>query len=123
MDIQDFKRLFGLRVQAFRRRSNLTQEELAERIGRSVDTVSNLERGASSTRIETAFRIADALGVGILDLFDVGPAEAPDRERRQMIEHLVGMVSREDAGTIAAVIAQVEILLKVKGGKRPASAD
>ena len=101
-----------------REAAGLTQEELAERIGRSVDTVSNLERGASSTRIETAFRIADALGVGILDLFDVGPAEAPDRERRQMIEQLVEMVSREDAGTMAAVVAQVEILLRVKGGKR-----
>ena len=114
MDIENFKRLFGLRVQSFRRQQHLTQEELAERIDRSVDTVSNLERGASSTRIETAFRIAEALGIGILDLFDVGPANATDRERRQMIERLNLLLSGEDVETVAAVISQAEILLRVK---------
>lgn len=123
MDIEEFKRLFGLRVQTFRRQQKLTQEALAEKIDRSVDTVSNLERGVSSTRIETAFRLAEALNVNILDLFDVNPANVTDRERRQTIDRLISLVSSEDAETVAAVISQVEILLKVKSGYRPGSAD
>ncbi len=114
MDIDTFKRLFGQRVQTFRRRRQLTQEDLAERIGRSVDMVSNVERGVSSTRIETAFRIAEILGVGLPELFDVGPAVGMERERRELIDRLVELVSGEHAEILAAVIAQTEILLKVR---------
>ena len=115
MDLDEFKRLFGLRVQSFRRRRHLTQEDLAEKVGRSVDTLSNLERGVSSTRIETAFRLAEVLGIEMAELFDVRAADGVDRESRQLIERLVDLVAGQDRETVAAVVAQVEILLKVKG--------
>lgn len=63
------KRL-GLRVKQLRKQRKLSQEDLAERIDKSVDTISNIERGHSSTRISTAFAIAEALKVSFLDLFD-----------------------------------------------------
>jgi len=53
MDADELKRRFGKRVQGLREAQGLTQEQLAARIQRSVDTVSNIERGA--TRIEVAF--------------------------------------------------------------------
>ena len=119
MDIEEFKRRFGLRVQALRKRRQLTQEDLAEQIGRSVDTVSNVERGASSTRIETAFRMAEVLGVEITDLFEINLADGADRQRRQLIERLVDLVSGEDDEIVEAIIAQAEILLRVKAFKQP----
>lgn len=71
MEIDEFKRRFGARVQTLRRQRGMTQEQLAEAIGKSTDTVSNIETGRLSTRIDTALRIAQSLGVEIPRLFDV----------------------------------------------------
>ena len=118
MDIEDFKRQFGLRVQSFRKRQGLTQEELAERIGRSTDTVSNIERGLNSTRIETAFRIAEVLQIPFIDLFDVGQIQTADRDRRALIGKLLNLIGGEEADILEGIIAQTEILLQVRSTGR-----
>jgi len=64
------QRALGHRIKALRKERKLSQEDLAEMIGKSVDTVSNIERGFSSTRLSTVFEIAEALKVGFIDLFD-----------------------------------------------------
>jgi len=71
MKQSDILKEFGLRVQFLRKEKGLTQAELAEKIERTEDTISNIERGISSTRIETAARIAEALKVQLSDLFDL----------------------------------------------------
>ena len=125
MDIIEFKRQFGLRIQSYRRRSHLTQEELAERIGRSTDTVSNIERGVTSTRIETAFHIAEVLGVPFIEIFDIRHAAATNRERQQLVEQLLELIDTQDADVLAAILAQAEILVKIRtialtsAGKQP----
>ncbi len=48
------------------------------------------------------------------ELFDIGPPMPIDRDRRKLIEQLLEMVTAEDAATIEAVVAQTEILLRVK---------
>jgi len=73
MDADELKRRFGKRVQGLREAQGLTQEQLAARIQRSVDTVSNIERGVNATRIEVAFQIATELGVRLPDLFAFQP--------------------------------------------------
>jgi len=70
---RNHQRLFGNRVKALRKARKLSQEDLAEAIGKSVDTVSNIERGFNSTRISTAFDIANALHVSFVELFDWVP--------------------------------------------------
>lgn len=81
MDGGELKRRFGRRVQGLREAKGLTQEQLADRIGRSVDTVSNIERGVNATRIEVAYQIAVELDVDLPGLFDfdgrVGAAKTP----------------------------------------------
>ena len=114
MEFDEFTRQIGIRVQGLRKKHGMSQEDLAEAIERSTDTVSNIERGFSSTRIETIFRIAGVLGVPIAELFDVGPPLPIDRDRRKLINQLTELVASEDAATIEAVIAQTEILKRVK---------
>lgn len=65
-------RRVGQRVRALRRLRRLTQEQLAERIERSVDTVSSIERGKVAPGLETLVRLATALEVTVLELLDVG---------------------------------------------------
>jgi len=62
------KRQIGLRVRAHRLERRLTQEQLAEQIGRSVESISNLERGVSSPSETTLHRLARALEVPVEQL-------------------------------------------------------
>lgn len=47
----------------------MTQQELAEKAGVSRQTVISVEAGKYSPSLELAFRIADAFGVGIEEVF------------------------------------------------------
>jgi transcriptional regulator with XRE-family HTH domain len=58
----DLKSHIGIRVRSARRRSGLTQERLAEVVAKTVETISNIERGHTLTGLGTLERIAKALG-------------------------------------------------------------
>lgn len=50
-------------------RGEMTQAQLAEAIGMTRQTVIAIEQGKYSPSLEAAFKIADALGVAITDVF------------------------------------------------------
>ena len=56
--------------------SEMTQADLADRIGVTRQTVIAIEQGRYSPTLEMAFRIARALGVALDDVFEY-PDEAP----------------------------------------------
>lgn len=49
--------------------SEMTQSELAERIGMTRQTVAAIEAGKYSPSLEAAFRIAQVFGTGVEDVF------------------------------------------------------
>ncbi|MFE6235948.1 helix-turn-helix transcriptional regulator [Cellulosimicrobium sp. NPDC057862] len=59
-------------------RGEMTQAELAERVGVTRQTVIAIEQGRYSPSLETAFRIARALDAPLDDVFAY-PDEEPDR--------------------------------------------
>jgi putative transcriptional regulator len=58
-------------------RGEMTQQQLAERIGVTRQTVNAIELGKYSPSLETAFRIAEAFGVPLDEVFGYD-GEAPD---------------------------------------------
>jgi len=50
--------------------NEMTQLELAEKIGASRQTILNIEAGKYTPSLDMAFRIADAFGVAIGEVFD-----------------------------------------------------
>lgn len=60
---------FGNRIRVLRGRLALTQEQLAERAGISVDFLSLIERGKNSPSFENLDGLAAALGVTVAQLF------------------------------------------------------
>mgnify|MGYP002577641217 CR=1 FL=1 len=58
----------GQRVRALREESNLTQEQLAEKIGVSIETISSIERGIKMPRLQNFVAIANQLGVSADEL-------------------------------------------------------
>ncbi len=57
------------RLEEFRTRSGWTQQDLAERVGVSRQTIISLERGRYNPSIVLAFRLAREFGVSVEELF------------------------------------------------------
>ena len=68
-EVSQLREKFGQRVRSLRAERGLTQEQLAERAGISVDFLSLVERGKSSPSFENLEEIADALEVSVAELF------------------------------------------------------
>jgi transcriptional regulator with XRE-family HTH domain len=72
----------GIARYVTRRRAELelTQKQLAERMGTSHSAISRVESGQHRTSVATLERLAQALDVRFVMGFESGPREAPVRE-------------------------------------------
>jgi putative transcriptional regulator len=59
-------------------RDEMTQQQLAERIGVTRQTVNAIELGKYSPSLEVAFRIADVFGVPLEQVFQYRPGTKED---------------------------------------------
>jgi len=64
------KKVFGLNIRLERIRQNLTQEELAHRIGRDQSYVSQIESASIAASLDVVDQFAKALAVTPVSLFD-----------------------------------------------------
>ncbi|MDX1394663.1 MAG: helix-turn-helix transcriptional regulator [Gemmatimonadota bacterium] len=62
-------------VRRFRRRHDLTQEELGDRVGVTRQTIISIEGGRYNPSVGLALRLAEALGVTVEELFRLSPEE------------------------------------------------
>lgn len=114
MDSGELKRRFGKHVQGLREAKGLTQEQLADRIGRSVDTVGNIERGVNATRIEVAYQIAIVLGVRLPDLFAF-ERDSQAREPSKASSALADLLDGCDDRTADTMLDLVRVGLRLAG--------
>ena len=63
------KKRFGKRVQALRFQEKMTQEDLANAVGVTVESISNIERGIYGPSFDTLEKLAAALGEEVKNLF------------------------------------------------------
>jgi transcriptional regulator with XRE-family HTH domain len=56
-------------VRARRKALGLTQQQLAERSGCNLQTISRIENAARSTHLDRAYRVAEGLGMSLSALF------------------------------------------------------
>ncbi|HEM4054742.1 TPA: helix-turn-helix domain-containing protein [Streptococcus suis] len=75
----------GQRIKDFRLSRNMTQKELAKRIGMGDTTIANYEKGFRSPKKDTLFDLADVFGVSIDDLF---PQRTPTTAPNSLIEQI-----------------------------------
>lgn len=67
--MSELQRNFGKRLRFLRRSRDITQEQLAELIGRSTNFVSLMENGDAAPSFNTLQKIANALNVEVASLF------------------------------------------------------
>lgn len=83
-----------------RKLHNISQEELAERVGISRQTLSKYETGESIPDIEKTKAIADVFGVSLDDLVNYDPAENKGLKIPPKGKHMFGSVKVGDKGQI-----------------------
>ena len=105
-------RNLGMRIKSLRKKSGFSQEELSERINRSVDTISNIERGATLTKLDTANQIAEVFGLSLAELFQFTELEGLARQQQELIREIVDLLRQQTPSTIIAVRDQAKILIE-----------
>lgn len=63
------KKQFGRRLQSLRVSAKITQEQLADKVGVTIESISNIERGIHGPSFDTLEKIAAALQVSVNHLF------------------------------------------------------
>lgn len=76
----------GQRIRAARKAANMTQAELAQKLGIPFQSISQWERDIRNPKKETLIRIADALGVSISDLCDFSLQAERDKIKEEISE-------------------------------------
>ena len=67
---QNDLRIFGLRIRELRKKSKLTQSELAEKIGLSTNFIGMVERGERNTSVDKIFKLAKAFNISLAQFFE-----------------------------------------------------
>ena len=91
-----------------RLRAGLTLEELAEAAGISVSFLAYLEANKKRPSLDTLARLAGALKIPVSVFFREGGGRGMPPEELKALDRLMKLLrglSREDAGTVLAVVA------------------
>ena len=104
------RQVIGENIRHGRRGKGMTQEQFAEAIGISVQSVSAMENGMQFSRMETYFRVAQAMAVPLHILFSVRqPADDILEAQKGMI---FGDCSVDEPRALLIIIAEIKSLLR-----------
>jgi transcriptional regulator with XRE-family HTH domain len=96
--------MVGERLKHYRQLRRMSQEELAEDMGFPSNTISKIEHGTRKVTLEEAIRLAEVLGISLLDLAGI-PAFAEQHEEVKTLVHQCAQKVRE-AATLADTLAR-----------------
>ena len=118
----------GKRIKQARKKANITQKELGKLVDMSHQQIAQYENNSRNPKFETLNKIAEALNVGVWDLYDELPSEEINERKMELMHHLRFGTDREgrkagemlnkylllnDTGQDKA-LEQVELLTKIQ---------
>jgi transcriptional regulator with XRE-family HTH domain len=86
----DVKKLIGSRIKTLRQVRGISQEELAEKISVNAKYLSSIERGKANPTLDVFIRIADALNIGLPELFNI------EYEPKELAQLIAGLIAKGD---------------------------
>src|SRR5574344_1006590 len=84
----DNLKLFGKRIKELRKNANLTQEQLAEKLGLYPKQIGNIETGTCFTTMSTLEKLSKQFNVEIADLFNF----TQENSREILINELTSII-------------------------------
>jgi transcriptional regulator with XRE-family HTH domain len=111
----------GARVRALRRKQKVTQEQLAELVAVTPESISNVERGVSVPSVRTLGLIAERLDVSLAALLDID-TRAPQATRRRLDaqEKLREIVASLGDDALEALVGHAELVARLQAKAMPA---
>lgn len=111
----------GRRIRDLRRASGLTQEVLADRIGKAVQSISAIERGAYGPSFETIEALAAAFNVAPAYLFPDMPLSKRKGRHDEFLAKLTAGITQLSASDVELVQIVIDALLarSPSPGRRP----
>ncbi|OYU87860.1 MAG: hypothetical protein CFE29_20770 [Bradyrhizobiaceae bacterium PARB1] len=105
---------FGQKLRLARQRAGMTQEDLAARISRTPESISNIERGLQEPGIKTVQSMAVTLGTPLSELL-VSPEEENLTPKRMEMEFQLRDLARGLSDRdLAIAVGHVQLLLATK---------
>ena len=107
--------MFGDNLMELRKYHAMSQEELAERIGVSRQTLSKYETGESLPDIEKCKALADVFGITVDDLISYEKSSGMGLGIPPKGKHIFGMVKVGDKGQVV-IPAEARKIFRIKPG-------
>lgn len=90
----DLKKYIGNQIKLFRKSAGFTQDELAQKLNTTKQTISRYEKGERKANQDMLFSLCDILGVSIDDFFPSiskgdTPTASPDSLTQQITDKVV----------------------------------
>lgn len=107
------KQRVGLRVKEARAARSLTQEALADLVGRTVEAVSNIERGRTFPTIDTLEQLGRHLDVPIQYFFE--DVERMVNDRRFALEGNLKILARQlSSEDLEIAVRQIAVVIEIR---------
>ena len=114
MKHENYLKSLGRRIKSLRKEKNLSQDRLSEKIDKSVDTISNIERGKFAPRLDTALEIARALDVELFELFRVRDLPLSEMQRTKLLDEIFDLLQDQPEEILRFALSQTQQLVSLR---------
>lgn len=87
----------------------MTQEQVAERAGLSLQSVGEIERGRGNPTLVNVERLSEALSVELTELFDLGDVKMT---REQAVQEILARLEGATEEQVRALLTMVRVLIQ-----------
>ncbi len=114
MTNDNFAILLGKRIRELRKTKGISQLDLAFDMDMSMNTISYIELGKISPKIETLQKIAEKLNISMAELFEFSEIQALDKVTRKKIEDISNKLKPFDKEFLDLVDKAIDLLIKAR---------
>ncbi|RLD17041.1 MAG: XRE family transcriptional regulator [Caldiserica bacterium] len=105
----DIYKILGKRIREERKRLNLTQEELAERVGISPKFLSDIERNRKKASLQTFFKLSQILKLNIENI----SAKTEKKKYSSKFSWILDNLSQEECEILLKIIKLIQKYKKI----------
>lgn len=117
MDEDDFAIQLGSRIRELRKLKGISQLDLAYDMDMSMNTISGIELGKISPKIDTLKKISKKLNINISELFEFSDSQYKDKIVRKKVEEISRDLLARDKDFIDLIANIINLLQKAEKNK------